>query len=114
MQGATWCAENLANPDRLVLVAVAAGEVVGHLLGAFAAPSAMWVAARAELVSLHVAPRWRGQGIGSQLLQSFASWARDRGVCRLQVTAYSANESAIRFYQRHGFAPLETTLAVEL
>jgi hypothetical protein len=30
------------------------------------------------------------------------------------VTAYTANAGAIRFYQRRGFAPLETTLAVDI
>lgn len=44
-----------------------------------------------DLFSLHVAPQWRGQGIGSRLVESFVSWARDRDVSRLRVTAYTAN-----------------------
>ena len=42
--GAQRCAELVADPDSLVLVAVADEEVVGHLVDTFAALSAMWVA----------------------------------------------------------------------
>lgn len=112
--GAAWCAENLASPDRLVLVAVVGQEVVGHLLGALAGPSPMWVAPRADLVSLHVMPQWRGREVGSRLVEDFVSWARERGASQLRVTAYTANEGAVRFYLRHGFAPLETTFSADL
>jgi GNAT superfamily N-acetyltransferase len=114
LHGAKWCTDNLANPDRLVLVAVADQAVVGHLLGAYAGPSAMWVAPRADLVSMHVMSDWRGRGLGSRLVEGFVSWARSRGASQLRVTAYTPNEGAVRFYLRHGFAPLETTFAVDL
>jgi DNA-binding beta-propeller fold protein YncE len=37
-----------------------------------------------------------------------------KGAAELRVTAYSANEGAIRFYQRHGFSALDSTLALAL
>ena len=114
LHGAKWSAANIADPNRLVLIAAVGQQVVGHLLGAFAGPSEMWVAPRADLVSMYVMPDARGQGVGSQLVGGFVAWARDRGASQLRVTAYTANEGAIRFYQRHGFAPLETTFAVDL
>lgn len=43
----------------------------------------------------------RGEGIGSQLLQSIESWAEKRGVCRLQLLADKNNSSAIHFYKNH-------------
>ena len=57
---------------------------------------------------------WRSQGIGSQLVDRFKAWANTRGVAQLRVSAYTANEAAIRFYRRHGFVPLDTTLALSL
>ncbi len=51
---------------------------------------------------------------GSQLVEHFRSWAKEKGAVQLRVTAYTANTDAIRFYQRHGFAALETTLAVDI
>jgi GNAT superfamily N-acetyltransferase len=106
--------ETLANPDMLVLVAEHDGAVVGHLTGAFLPVSAMWTAPRAELFSMQVMAPWRDQGIGSQLVDRFKAWAHARGAAQLRVSAYTANEAAIRFYRRHGFAPLDTTLALTL
>lgn len=104
-------AENLANPDMLVLLAELDGSVIGHLTGGFYAASAMWTGPRAYLISMHVMAAWRGQQVGAQLVEYFRSWAKEKGAVQLRVTAYTANTGAIRFYQRHGFAPLETTLA---
>jgi GNAT superfamily N-acetyltransferase len=106
--------ENIANPDMLVLLADRDGSVIGHLTGSFHAASAMWTAPRAYLISMHVMAAWRGQHVGSQLVEYFGSWAKEKGAVQLRVTAYAANTGAIRFYQRHGFAPLETTLAVDM
>jgi GNAT superfamily N-acetyltransferase len=106
--------ENVANPDMLVLLAELDGSVIGHLTGAFYAASAMWTAPRAYLISMHVMSDWRGQQVGTQLVGHFRAWAKEKGAVQLRVTAYTANTGAIRFYQRHGFAPLETTLALDI
>jgi GNAT superfamily N-acetyltransferase len=112
--GAAWLAGLLADPDALVLVAVAGGTVAGHLVGAYRPASAMTLGARAELVSMYVVPGQRGAGTGSRLVAGFTAWARERGAVRLLVTAYAANDGAVRFYQRHGFAPLSVELASDL
>jgi GNAT superfamily N-acetyltransferase len=106
--------ENIANPDMLVLLAERDGSVIGHLTGGFYAASAMWTAPRAYLISMHVMAAWRGQDVGAQLVECFRSWAKEKGAVQLRVTAYAANTGAIRFYQRLGFAPLETTLAADI
>lgn len=108
--GEKWCAELLADPDAQVFVAVADGEIVGHLVGIYAAPSDMWLVARAELMSMFVRETLRGRGVGGQLVDAFADWARLRGAVRLHVTAYTANENALRLYRSRGFAPLSITL----
>jgi GNAT superfamily N-acetyltransferase len=114
MYAAQWCADHVADPAALVLVAVAAHDIVGHLIGTFSEASAMWIAPRAELVSTLVSSSWRGQGVGSRLVEDFVAWARERGASRLQVEAYIANDGALRFYRRHGFMPLSTQLVMDL
>jgi GNAT superfamily N-acetyltransferase len=106
--------EHVVNPDMLVLVAECDDAVVGHLLGGFTGVSPMWTAPRAFLISMYVKPLWRGQNVGSRLVGQFTSWAKAKGAVQLRVTAYTANEGAIRFYQRHGFTALDSTLAVTL
>ena len=117
--GKPWCESLIAAPDALVLVAVATGgsgdeDVVGHLIGSFSPASSMWTAARAELVSTYVAESHRGQGLGSRLVEDFIAWAEERGAARLHVSAYAANSSAIRFYQRHGFVPRSIELVADV
>jgi GNAT superfamily N-acetyltransferase len=63
---------------------------------------------------MHVMAAWRGQQVGAQLVEYFRTWAKQKGAVQMRVTAYTANTGAIRFYQRHGFSPLETTLAVDI
>jgi len=92
--GERWCADLLQNNDALVLVAVTDAGVVGHLIGFYRQASDMWVAPRAELVSMHVHGPHLSLGLGSCLVEAFKQWARGRGAARLQVTAYAANERA--------------------
>jgi GNAT superfamily N-acetyltransferase len=114
LHGAEQYAKNITEPNMLVLVGERDGRVVGHLTGGFSDISPMWNAPRATLISMYVMPPWRGQDVGGQLVEHFKSWAKDKGAVQLRVTAYAANEGAIRFYRRHGFAPLEDTFALNL
>jgi ribosomal protein S18 acetylase RimI-like enzyme len=112
--GRPWLEGLLADPDALLLVAVSReGDAIGHLLGQYYAASPMWTAARTELSSMYVSPEHRGRSVGSRLVEEFFTWSRDRGAERFQVSAYAANESAIRFYRRHGFAPLSIELSAD-
>ncbi|WP_034271398.1 GNAT family N-acetyltransferase [Actinospica robiniae] len=112
--GRPWIDGLLASPDALVLVAAERdGTVVGHLIGYFNASSPMWTGARTELISTYVSATHRGQGIGGRFVADFLAWSRDRGAERFHVSAYAANEDAIRFYRRHGFAPLSIELAAD-
>lgn len=112
--GEQWCADLLEDPDALVLVAADDDVVIGHLIGSFSHESEMWVAPRAELVSMQVNDGYRGGGLGSTLVEGFREWARARGAVRMQVTAYIANEPAVHFYSRHGFKALSVELATDL
>lgn len=46
---------------------------------------------------------FRGQGIGSQLLEAIRAAAADDGITRLELDVWSFNEGAHRFFARHGF-----------
>ncbi|MFL6075941.1 MAG: GNAT family N-acetyltransferase [Mycobacteriales bacterium] len=102
--------ETIGDPDRLILVADAAGEVVGHLTGALSEGTAYRPVTVATLASLYVRPTHRSGGVGADLVRAFRDWARDRGADRVAVTAYAANAAALRFYQREGFVPHTVTL----
>lgn len=57
-----------------------------------------------------VHPEYRRRGIAGTLLDAATAFLRERGVAYYTVYTAVANEAAIRCYERHGMAPLYTTL----
>ena len=49
-------------------------------------------------------PEYRNEGLGSRLLQAAIEQARSAGCLRITLLTDRANDAAIRFYLRHGFA----------
>ncbi len=82
---------------------------IGYLAGYTYGPSDFRPIKVAELQSMFVQAPWRGRQYGAQLVEAFVAWARGQGATRMQVTAYAANQRAIAFYQRVGFAPHQLT-----
>lgn len=54
---------------------------------------------------LYVTPAWRGQGIGSRLLEKVISTAKELGWRALDLEVDAAHERAIPLYQRYHFLP---------
>ncbi|MGY4738997.1 N-acetyltransferase family protein [Streptomyces sp. ATMOS53] len=100
----------LEDPSRLVLVVEHEGQVVGHLMGSLTEPSALRPVKSATLMSLYVRPAHRRDGAGGRLVEAFLAWAAEQGAGQTEVTAYTDNTDALRFYARHGFAPRLVTL----
>jgi GNAT superfamily N-acetyltransferase len=57
----------------------------------------------ALLEDMVVAPDLRGRGVGSLLLQRTVEFAHAQGCSRVTLLTDRINESAQRFYKRHGF-----------
>jgi L-amino acid N-acyltransferase YncA len=53
--------------------------------------------------TLGVLETYRGNGIGSQLLERGVTWAEDQGLEKLYNAIPATNENAIEFLQSHGF-----------
>jgi ribosomal protein S18 acetylase RimI-like enzyme len=57
----------------------------------------------AFLLSLWVAPRARGMGVGEALIAAVVAWARAAGFARLVLDVADENVHAVRLYARCGF-----------
>src|SRR6266436_377518 len=90
--------ERLAEAWQLdgMLVAVAAGEIVGQLR---VDPSWMGFGD----IGMMVAADWRGRGVGSALVAAAIEWARARGLHKLALGVFPHNEPAIALYRKFGF-----------
>lgn len=96
-------ARNAQQHESEAWVAVHDGATVG-----FAAGLMVWSyvsnGASAQLMSLVVASRARGMGVGRQLVAHFEEWARDRGATRVVVTSAMHRDDAHAFYPAIGYA----------
>jgi GNAT superfamily N-acetyltransferase len=95
-------------------VALDGDRIVGHAVGKLRGPSPTRLVRIAELEDLYVDEDMRGSGHGARMLAYFVDWARASSAVAVQVSSYAANEGALRFYQRHGFAPTSVTLGRSL
>ena len=108
-EGAAYYSGLIEDQACLVVLARDQDQVLGHLIGKLNGPDAMWTARLAVLESMRVAPGSRQAGVGSLLVQHFFGWAREHGAQQASVTAFAANDTAQRFYARHGVVPQSVT-----
>jgi GNAT superfamily N-acetyltransferase len=59
------------------------------------------------LEDIFVEPAWRGQGIGSALLQRLAAIAREQNCGRMEWSVLTWNQPSIDFYHRLGAVTME-------
>jgi len=59
--------------------------------------------ARAEVISMWVAPSHRGTGLSAALIDAIHAWATSRNIQTLKLMVTSNNVPAIAFYERYGF-----------
>lgn len=113
--GAAYFTDLLSDPRAVPLLAREGDRAFGHLVGRVLEPDTLRTGTRtAVLESIRVIPEGRGRGVGGRLVAAFFTWAKDHGAVRAGVTAYAANETAQRFYARHGFVPASVTLRATL
>jgi GNAT superfamily N-acetyltransferase len=53
---------------------------------------------------MYVHPDYRGQSINGKIVSALKEWCRFMGVTELRLEAYSANEPAVRAYEKAGFS----------
>lgn len=61
----------------------------------------------AKLDDVTVDSRAQGEGVGGAMLDALIGHLRGEGVSRIDTACHRANAGAWRFYERHGFRPLD-------
>jgi RimJ/RimL family protein N-acetyltransferase len=90
-----------AQDNSLFLVAEADGQIAGVLTLQGGTRKAFRHTAS---LGMSVAAPWRGQGVGSQLVEAALEWARaTRILTRIELCVLTRNQPAIKLYQKYGF-----------
>ena len=95
----------LSNPDRLYRLAEHDGALVGYAKLGLACGFPQFARGRRvfELKQLYTAPGATGSGVGSTLMDWAMAEFAARGADEVQLSVFSGNEGAQRFYARYGF-----------
>jgi GNAT superfamily N-acetyltransferase len=107
----------LTSGSGAIYVAEVAGDVVGFAALAIRDAPAYGMLVRrktATLENLVVTAAHRGTGVGHALFQACVAWAGRQGADSLDLIVWEFNESARRFYDRHGMATLNRTMSLPL
>lgn len=99
-------AAEIGNPDRLYRLAQWNGRLGGYCkLGLGCGwPEYARGACVMELKQLYTDPALTGHGIGAALMDWAMDEARTRGADEMQLSVWSGNHGAQKFYARYGFA----------
>jgi RimJ/RimL family protein N-acetyltransferase len=88
--------DGLQSDEAHRFVAEAEGEIIGDL-------AAFRRGTGPATIGMHVASSWRGQGVGTALMQACLDWAREAAVHKLSLEVFPWNEPAIALYRKFGF-----------
>lgn len=99
-------AAELTHPERRYRLAYSAGALAGYCKLALPSTLAEYHDAvrPIEIKQLYTAPGMTGKGIGAALMDWALDEARAFGVDAVQLSVWSGNDGAQRFYARYGFA----------
>ena len=97
--------QSIDNPGNVLIVAAAAGQIVGML--GVESRARKRLAHRATLF-ITVSREWRSRGVGSVLFQSAIGWAEAHPVIeQLCLAVFATNVRAIGLYRKFGFCELK-------
>jgi GNAT superfamily N-acetyltransferase len=86
-----------------LVVAESGGKIIGTLQLMFLPSISFRGGLRAQVESVRVDKKYRGQGIGSKLMKWAIERAKERGAHVVQLTTHKSREETHRFYKRLGF-----------
>lgn len=102
----------LASSNAFVVIARSASRPVGYaLVHIHEGADDTWPTGSAigEIETIAVAPDWRGQGLGTALLDEAERQLLARDVRDVKLNVINGNLDAIRLYERRGMTPVMTT-----
>jgi len=93
------------DPREELVVAMDEDKVIGCLQLSIIPYLTYKGSSRAQIEGVRIDSKYRGQGIGKQLIEYAIERSRRPGVIMVQLTSTATRENAIRFYENLGFKP---------
>lgn len=109
-KGKQYYEEKINQTKGVCFVAEDEGKVIGYFTASEEEVPSYRLIKVAELENLVVSEKYRGLGVGKELMAQFIVWAKEIGAQKISVNVFTGNKKGIAFYEREGFLPFETIL----
>ncbi|MGD8858308.1 MAG: GNAT family N-acetyltransferase [Chloroflexota bacterium] len=109
-----WIHDVLAAPEKILLLALVDGAVVGLvlLIDSVSLDDVIYRPRRyLEVDELAILPEYRSRGIGRRLMEEAERFAAARGIPTVELHVWEVNEQARAFYDRLGYRTIRRRLA---
>lgn len=102
----------ITSKDGLILIAEEEGSPVGIAMAEIEEEFGDWAreTKKGNVGLFFVEEELRGKGVSDKLMAGLLNWLESRGIKRAQVFAYTNNQRALSFYNKHGFKEKTVTL----
>ena len=101
--------DEIKKSDAVMLRLVAEdNSTIGFIVGRIVIGGSIETQTDAEIYNIAVAKIEQKRGFGQLLFDAFAVICRDKGVINIWLEVRESNQEAIRFYERNGFALIQT------
>jgi phosphinothricin acetyltransferase len=97
----SWDEWNASHLAQCRLVALVGERVIGWV--ALSQVSSRWVYAGVAEVSIYIDAKYRGQCVGTALLQAVITESEAKGIWTLQAGIFPENIASVRLHERAGF-----------
>lgn len=106
--GAVSLKEQLKDPNSVFYFVFMDSDLVGYFKLNWSSAQTERFDDGIELERIYVIPLHQNKGFGNTILQYVITLVRSRGFIFLWLGVWQKNESAVRFYERHGFIKFST------
>jgi GNAT superfamily N-acetyltransferase len=111
----SFFAQELANPDSIILIVEEGGKPLGYAFLRWESPSIVDLTGRSLwLHDLYLHPSARGRGVGAALLQNALSLARQAGAAKVLLKASPKNHHALIAFEKAGFRITMREMQIDL
>lgn len=106
---------SIESEDSAAFIAVAEDRIVGYITVSVRSRPSFYRVKRVGTISgLMIHKDHRRRGIAGQLFARAVDFFEEKGVKYFTLYTATANQAAIRFYEQHGMAPLQTIMMGQL
>lgn len=67
-----------------------------------------------DISTIVVDEQYRGRGVGQKLLDRIYEWAKEVNISEVELSVFSFNETAVKFYENNGFKEVRKKMSKKI